>query len=84
MLNLCYNYITEREEKEEKLNQLISYLSDDIYERDSKGSIGLKNIQQRLTTFYGKSFRMKIEQPADGGTLIKIPIPIKRKTIEES
>lgn len=70
--------------QEEKLNQLISYLSDDIYERDSKGSIGLKNIQQRLTTFYGKSFRMKIEQPADGGTLIKIPIPIKSKTIKES
>ena len=59
----------------EKRAQLEEYLADDTYERDSTGSIGLKNIQQRLTAFCGKDFRMVIESPADGGTLVKIPVP---------
>lgn len=66
----------------EKLEQLKIYLTDDTYERETKGSIGLKNIQQRLTTFYGKNYRMIIELPKDGGTLIKIPIPLCVKEIE--
>ena len=60
----------------EKLNQLKHYLADDSYERDSQGSIGLKNIQQRLTAFYGKNFRMVIETKEGEGTLIKIPVPM--------
>jgi len=59
----------------EKLEQIHAYLEDDLYERDSNGSIGLKNIQQRLTAFYGKDFRMKIDSHEGEGTLIKIPVP---------
>jgi two-component system sensor histidine kinase YesM len=59
----------------DKLEQIHKYLEDDTYERDSNGSIGLKNIQQRLTAFYGKDFRMKIDSREGEGTLIKIPVP---------
>lgn len=71
---------------EEKLEQLEAYLADDSFERDSSGSIGLKNIQQRLSAFYGKSFRMKIESKKGEGTLIKIPVPLHYKlpSLEEA
>lgn len=61
----------------DKEEQLLAYLADDSYERDSKGSIGLKNIQQRLTSFYGKDFRIKIESKEGQGCIVKIPIPKK-------
>ena len=59
----------------EKQEELMNYLSDDNYERDSQGSIGLKNIQQRLSMFCGKDYRMIIESRKGEGTLIKIPVP---------
>lgn len=61
----------------DKEKHLLAYLADDSYERDSKGSIGLKNIQQRLTSFYGKDFRLKIESKEGQGCIVKIPIPKK-------
>ena len=67
----------------EKLEQILAYLEDDSYERDSNGSIGLKNIQQRLTTFYGKDFRMKIYSNEGEGTLIKIPVPLHSKPLRK-
>ncbi|MBR1640277.1 MAG: histidine kinase [Treponema sp.] len=71
---------------QEKLELLQTYLADDSYERDSSGSIGLKNIQQRLTAFYGENFRMKIETKEGEGTLIKIPVPLHYKlpSLEEA
>ena len=59
----------------EKQEELMTYLADDTYERDSTGSIGLKNIQQRLTVFCGKEYRLVIESKEGEGTLIKIPVP---------
>ena len=53
----------------------MTYLADDTYERDSTGSIGLKNIQQRLTVFCGKDYRLVIESKEGEGTLIIIPVP---------
>ena len=61
----------------EKKEELEKYLADDSYERDTNGSIGLKNIQQRLSMFIGKDFRLKIESKEGEGTLIKIPIPLQ-------
>ena len=60
---------------QEKQKELMTYLADDTYERDSTGSIGLKNIQQRLTMFCGKDYRLVIESKEGEGTLIKIPVP---------
>jgi len=60
---------------QEKQKELEAYLADDSYERDSKGSIGLKNIQQRLTMFCGKDYRLVIKSDEGQGTLIKIPVP---------
>ena len=59
----------------EKQEELAAYLAKDDYERDSTGSIGLKNIQQRLTMFCGKDYRLVIESKEGEGTLIKIPVP---------
>ena len=60
---------------EEKMKEISAYLADDTYERDSHGSIGLKNIQQRLSMFCGKDYRMVVESKEGKGTLIKIPVP---------
>lgn len=61
----------------EKCAEIQNYLSDDFYEKDNTGSIGLKNIQQRLVILYGKDFRMKIESEVGRGTCIKIPIKLE-------
>ena len=61
----------------EKQDELAAYLANDSYERDSTGSIGLKNIQQRLSMFCGKEYRLKIESVEGEGTLIKIPVPLQ-------
>ena len=60
---------------QETLDKIKAYLADDTYERDSKGSIGLKNIQQRLTMFYGPEYRIKIKSEKGKGTTIIVPIP---------
>jgi len=62
----------------EQINKIKEYLADGTYERDSKGSIGLKNIQQRLTVFYGSDYRVEIESEEGKGTTIKVPVPLKR------
>ena len=59
----------------EKQEELAKYLEDDSYERDTTGSIGLKNIQQRLSMFCGKNYRLVVESKEGEGTLIKIPVP---------
>lgn len=60
----------------EQLEKIKSYLTDSKFEKDSVGSIGLKNIQQRLTMTYGKDFKIKIESEEGKGTLICIPLPL--------
>lgn len=62
----------------EQLKSINDYLEDSAYERDSKGSIGLKNIQQRLTVFYGDDYRIRIESEPGKGTTISVPVPLKR------
>lgn len=61
---------------EEKLAEIRSYLEDVDYERDSQGSIGVKNIQQRLFLFYGEDFKLQIISSTGKGTLIKVPLPL--------
>ena len=58
-----------------KVEEILSYLADEKYERDSTGSIGIKNIQQRLFMFYGDGYKIQIESEKGKGTLIKIPVP---------
>ena len=60
---------------QEKLDSIREYLNNSDFERNTKGSIGLKNIQQRLEMFYGKDFKITIESEINKGTLICIPVP---------
>ena len=65
---------------ESKLQEIRSYLADEKYERDSMGSIGIKNIQQRLFLFYGKDYVLEINSELGKGTLIRVPLPIEGDT----
>ena len=67
----------------EKQEELKKYLEDDSYEKDTAGSIGLKNIQQRLSMFCGKDYRIKIESAEGEGTLIKIPVPLQLRNSDK-
>ena len=60
-----------------KLEEIYGYLSDDTYERGTQGSIGMKNIQQRLTMFFGKEYRLEIFSEPGKGTLVRIPVPLE-------
>ena len=59
-----------------QLEKIRTYLADDTYERNAKGGIGLKNIQQRLTMFYGKDYRLQIDSVEGEGTLVQVPVPL--------
>lgn len=63
---------------QEKLQSIKEYLADSTEERNSTGSIGLKNIQQRLTVFYGNDYRIRIFSKPGEGTIISIPFPLKK------
>ena len=60
----------------EKLREIRTYIADDTYERISKGNIGIKNIQQRLTMFFGKEYRLEIESTIGKGTLVRVPVSL--------
>ncbi|MCQ2591204.1 MAG: histidine kinase [Treponema sp.] len=63
---------------QEQVDNLNVYLKNDTYEKEvNKGSIGLKNIQQRLTVFYGPDYRIEIKSKLGEGTTISVPIPFK-------
>ena len=66
---------------QETINKIESYLSNVDYERDSKGSIGLKNIQQRLNVFYGFDYKIQVESKLGEGTTISVPVPNVRSTV---
>lgn len=61
----------------QKLDEIMAYLEDEKYERDSTGSIGVKNIQQRLRVFYGPDYKLVIQSECGKGTTIKVPVPLK-------
>ena len=63
--------------EDDKIDEILSYLADEKYEKDSTGSIGIKNIQQRLFLFYGQAFKLQIYSEKGRGTLVRIPLPIK-------
>lgn len=59
---------------EETLNNLLS----DCSQRDC---IGLKNVNQRLISIYGKDHGLKIQSKVNKGTRISILIPIDQKAV---
>ncbi len=59
---------------QEKLEEIRLYLADEKYERDSTGSIGIKNIQQRLSLFYGPEFKLDIQSEPGKGTIVRVPL----------
>ena len=61
----------------EKLEEIRLYLADEKYERDSTGSIGIKNIQQRLSLFYGPEFKLDIQSEPGKGTTVRVPLLIE-------
>lgn len=62
---------------EEKVQSIKDYLANSTYEKDTQGSIGLKNIQQRLTVFYGNDYKLRIDSKLGEGTIISVPFPLK-------
>jgi hypothetical protein len=46
--------------------------------------VGLKNIRERLQSYYGKNAGLKIENDFAKGTLAQIELPVKAKTIQDS
>jgi Predicted signal transduction protein with a C-terminal ATPase domain len=61
----------------ERLRGIREYLGDDRPEREGGSSIGLKNIQQRISMFYGPGFRIEIDSEPGMGTTVRIPMPLK-------
>jgi two-component system sensor histidine kinase YesM len=45
-------------------------------EETVSGHIGLRNIQQRLSVFYGENWKLRIASVPRGGTAVHIPIPL--------
>jgi len=61
----------------ETLKKLIEHINNpNETEGNTKKSIGLKNIQERLFVFFGSDYVMQIESVENEGTTIKIPIPL--------
>ena len=59
---------------EKKKEEVLEYLKNENPERNSRsGSIGLKNIQQRLFMFYGDDYKIDIME-TEGRTCVSIPI----------
>ncbi len=67
----------------EQISSIEAYLAQDTFERDSTGSIGLKNIQQRLVMFAGNDFRIRIESELGRGTAVFVPVPFIKKEFQE-
>lgn len=63
--------------EKEKLEEIRAYLADENYERDSTGSIGIKNIQQRLTLFFGPDYKLDIQSELGKGTIVRVPLMIE-------
>ena len=66
---------------EEKRSELLSRISQGDYEEKDRDHIGIKNIQQRLLSFYGSDFLIQIDSEPEKGCTVKIPIPFLRKKL---
>lgn len=65
---------------EEKNNEIKMNLSDDdnnIKYYSGKGSIGIKNIYNRIKYYYGKNFEFKVEGEEGVGTIVTYRLPIE-------
>ncbi|MDR1398417.1 MAG: histidine kinase [Treponema sp.] len=62
----------------EALKRLIKHIAGED-EKDTPGGIGLKNIQLRLTAFYGPSWKLDIKSAPEAGTLVRIPVPYTKE-----
>ena len=45
------------------------------------GGVGLKNIRERLQSYYGKNAGLKIENDFTNGTHAEIELPVKAETV---
>lgn len=61
---------------DEKIKSMVSLLGDSTQE-NGKGSIGLKNINHRLTLFYSEESALQIGRNTDGNTVVAFEIPKK-------
>jgi sensor histidine kinase YesM len=41
--------------------------------------IGMANVLERITLYYGKSAKMEIEQAQPRGTVVRLTLPIRRQ-----
>ena len=53
------------------------YILSDIYESDSKGGYGLKNIDRRIKLYYGHPFGLTIDSDLGRGTRVLVTFPAR-------
>jgi two-component system sensor histidine kinase YesM len=61
----------------EKLRQIRDRIAG-TDEAEGKSGIGLRNIQARLSIFYGPEWNIEIESVEGAGTLVRFPVPLRR------
>lgn len=61
--------------QEEKLNELIDYINSK--ENDTKKSVGIKNVNQRIRFYFGNDYGISISSQVSKGTRVKLVVPIK-------
>lgn len=61
--------------QEEKLNELIDYINSK--ESDTKKSVGIKNVNQRIRFYFGNDYGITISSQVSKGTRVKVVVPIK-------
>jgi two-component system LytT family sensor kinase len=47
-----------------------------LLENPKEGGIGMRNVRERLRVLYGSEYTFQIETPAEGGTAIRIGVPL--------
>lgn len=60
---------------QEECNELKAYMNSEV--NDVKGSIGMKNVNQRIKIYFGKEYGIDINSKIGVGTVVFITIPIK-------
>jgi len=68
-----------------KLGQVQSKMNDDTGEIKLKETgFGLENVNKRIKLYYGKEYGLAIKSEYQGGTQVKLAIPLKKDVIEKS
>lgn len=57
-------------------------MSDDSMMKSEIDRYDLYNINKRLTGLFGKKYRLKIENVSEGGTIVKLRLPIKSNLVK--